>query len=408
MGVDRIKPVMASIWFFVTIDSFFTWNSYGSLMHLLPSIIIIILSVTTSRKNYYRNANIIVFSLFLFMFWWTLRTHASVNGVIIRYFDFIPLAFIAFWPRHQLLKTFNIVRVIFVIYSIGSFFLLVISIAGFLRFVPHFELPAQESLHVLAGFHYNVYGFIVTLSNYVIVVRSCGMTLEPGHFSILLGFIYIIDRLLYSKPNLYLVPGAIATFSTNFFLLLIITETFIFLYSKNHSKKGKYLSYLGILTIFISFILTFLPTSITDEIEHLFYGRSLEKINETFIETNSLISMLDARASDNSVYEYNRLDYVGIIFGGGKLQELLSDYRGMIYQYGIVGLCLSIFIVYSMVRRLDKKVVLIGIFSYLLVLLHRSWMLAYPYIYTLLLFASALSSKEQRWKFEGHLIIKNK
>jgi len=25
-----------------------------------------------------------------------------------------------------------------------------------------------------------------------------------------------------------------------------------------------------------------------------------------------------------------------------------------------------------------------------------------------LLFASALSSKEQRWKFEGHLIIKNK
>ena len=127
---------------------------------------------------------------------------------------------------------------------------------------------------------------------------------------------------------------------------------------------------------------SFLPSDVKEQVEYLAYGRNLESVVEAYNESSSLTSALDERASDDSIAEYEKMSTMQYLFGGGQVDVaeggMLSDYRGMILHIGILGLVLSAFLFFFIVRGTPLKVKIALLFAYFLVLIHRSWMLYAP------------------------------
>ena len=72
---------------------------------------------------------------------------------------------------------------------------------------------------------------------------------------------------------------------------------------------------------------------------------------------------------------------------------MLSDYRVMILLVGLLGMSLSIIAYLSILSRTTRSLAIAMFLAYLLVLLHRSWMLYEPYLYTFALFSVIVGSK---------------
>lgn len=403
MSKEKWLPFLAAIWFFVTIDSFFTWNRFSLIFSLLPSIIVICGSFSfLSQGKYLKNSKITVILLVVFLIWEQINVE-NFGKFIVSLLGFIPVLFILFWPSDYIGKMYILIKNIFVFYALGSAIISVLALLGFLNYIPHFELPPQETLHVNLGGHYNVYfglfPVMIRSEELINIVRPCGMTLEPGHFSIFLGFVYLIERFLGKKINYILIIGAISTFSSAFFVIMIITELLLFLSNANLRKFFKYFFYVPIVLISIFLIYSFLPSETQEQIEYKFYERNLASVVDVLNSTGSLDAALDERASVNSIAKYERLDIVDVLFGGNKIGKggMLSDYRGFIMNVGLIGFFLSFFAYFSILRNTNNKHALALILSYLLVLLHRSWMLYQPYIYTFAFLSVALCCSTDKW-----------
>lgn len=392
MKKEKILPLIMAFWFFVTINSFFTWNSLKPLFHIVPMLLIVILSFPFLKKrNHYDNANTIVFSLFILVVWVVLRLNSHINVILLRLFDFIPLFFIFYMPKSYLSNTYDIIRKVFIFYSIGGAIIVLLSIFGVLGQIPHFVLPAQETIHKDLGLNYNVYGVFPILDTRETFVRCFGMTVEPGHFSIYLGLVYMVDRLMNGKINYWFFPGAFAAFSSTFFIIFIATEVIYLLFSNNRKHLFKYVMYLfGFILVIVS-VYTSIPKAYKTEIDNLFYGRNLEQATEILEATNSLDEALNTRASVEGLSIYDNIDGSTFLFGGEELTDILSDYRGLIVTLGVVGIFFSFVCVYNIVKLTPVKMKLLLFVPYILVLLHRSWMIPHPCIYVLFFFMVSLS-----------------
>ena len=142
-------------------------------------------------------------------------------------------------------------------------------------------------------------------------------------------------------------------------------------------------------------VYTTLPKTYKTEIDYLFYGRNLEQATEIFEASNSLDDALNTRASAEGLSIYDNIDGNTFLFGGEELTDILSDYRGLIVTLGVIGIILSFICVNSLAMQSSLKMKLILYAIYVLVLLHRSWMIPYPSIYTLFFLIIALSSDSQ-------------
>ena len=416
MRSEKLLPIITSIWLLVAMHSFFTWNNYSYLFHIIPPLLIIALSLQVINKNiHYINSNGILLSLLLLVSWIFLRHDVHINIKLLKLFDFIPLFFLLFLPKLYLYKTFDILRKIFIFYSIGCAIITVISFSGYLQYIPHYVLPAQETIHKELGLNYNVYGLFPILDNRDQFVRCCGMVQEPGHFSIYLGIVYMIDRLMRGKINYWLIPGAISAFSSTFFIIFFITEIMSLNHIATSQKKVRNLKYFFLFIVIVFFIYISLGETFKNAIEELFWGRQLGGLLTIVDQTNSLDSALDQRASEIGLEIYNKLDTFSILFGGTKLLDILSDYRGLIVTLGVVGILLSAICIITLSINSPLRMKLIISFVFLLVLIHRSWMIPSPVIYTLFFFAVTLSpnsifTKEITPRFYRQLqnIIKSK
>ncbi|MBR5989815.1 MAG: hypothetical protein IK003_09865 [Prevotella sp.] len=272
---------------------------------------------------------------------------------------------------------------------------------GLISKVPHFVVPPQEALHERMGCVYYVYGLFVTVQDpaQMLIYRACGMMKEPGHFAVVLGFIYLIDRYQGRRINFWLVLCGLLTFSSNFVLIAFFTELHNIFVMSNTRKIVKWFI-LALLAIYIVFL--FLPSDIQDQIYYLFYGRNLEKVIDILSSSSSINEALDERASNLPLAIYNKMTFSEMIvgIGGFDTSYCLSDYRGMIMATGIVGLLLSNIIYLILIRGARKAVAISLLLSFILILMHRSWMLYFPYVYFLSMLAIATTSTQQQYRYE--------
>jgi len=349
------------------------------------------------KKEYSETKKHICIFVSIYIMWVLFTLCDDIPQIVRRLCDFSPILFFIFWPKDLIFKTYIIIRKIVIFYAIGSAVVTVLILLDLNSHLPYFVLPPREALHKNVGIVYNVYGLFVSLCYPVsgVKARACGMLQEPGHFAVVLGSIYMIDRFRKAKENIWIVICGILTFSSIFFFVIIFTEIWN-VFSKKNVKKV--LLVMALLPALIYFIFISLPSQIQEQVEYLFYGRNLEQVVDAYQEASSLNDALDERASDYSLHTYEKMSTFEYVVGGGNLVpgECLSDYRGMIVYMGIIGMVLSIMSYLMILLKIPLKMKLSLICFYFLIIVHRSFMLFEPYIYLYAFFILILANFDNR------------
>ena len=374
------------------------WGPIAPIMHSLPSILIILGTFTIKEiLEYSKNKHYICVFVSTYIIWILFTICDDIPQIVRRLCDFSPILFFIFWPRELILKTYIIIRKIVIFYAIGSAIITILILLDLNSHLPYFVLPPREALHKNIGIVYYVYGLFVTLCYPISGIRgrACGMLQEPGHFAVVLGSIYMIDRFRKAKENIWIVICGILTFSSVFLFTVLFTEI-KYVFSKKNVKKVLFV--MSLVPVLLFFIFISLPSQIQDQIEFLFYGRNLEQVVEAYQEASSLNDALDERASDYSLRTYEKMSTFEYVIGGGNIEpgECLSDYRGMIVYMGTIGMGLSILSYLIILLKIPLKIKLSLICFYILIIVHRSFMLFEPYIYLYAFFVLILADLDNR------------
>jgi hypothetical protein len=383
---NKILPWIVSLWFLVAINSFFLWWSFGRVFRFAAFFGMLISAIILSKKAKVSFYNLIIFLSLLFYLLWLFQFFGRI-GKIIRIIEFIPFFLLLFWPKENLNNCYKLLRKIIIFFAIGSRVVSVLSLVGVLQYLPHFTLEGRSMLHQSRGIEYYVYGAFLTLNG---TARACGPVQEPGHWAVIVGLVYLIDRFALQKRNFWMVLGGVLTFSSAFLVMFLATEL-LNLFSNTSYKQTKQLIFALIGLLIVYFVL---PQTIKDEFNYLFFERNLESVYENYDESGSIEGALDARANTYAISQYQNLTTNSFIFGSGirDTSSALSDYRGTIMYMGLIGLILSIIpSVLILTKAKWRLFIALGV-SLFLVYLHRGWMFFSCYIFFLAFMAVSLSS----------------
>src|SRR5690554_6854962 len=300
---------------------------------------------------------------------------------------FLSLICILSFNANILLSIFLKFRKLIIFFSWVSlivFFLTLIGVSLPYHKIPGFGIVMTNSHE---GSFYKLYGLVVSSTNTVYevggltIARICGPFMEPGHFSIYIGLLLIFEKIVLNKlSKIFIITGAL-TFSPTFLIFLALSWLYEMLYYKKYSNIFKYVLFL---LIPVSLIFIFLD-DIKDELVYLFIGRNFERSGL------SLTELLDDRAGKSALTFYNYFKETPAVWYGKGVEYLedigvLSDYRGMIFKYGIVGFGLSILMLLCIPFFSDKKLERVIVTLIILTIyLHRSWMFENSFIYLFLI-----------------------
>lgn len=390
----NLSSYIACLWLLVTLNSFFVWGSYRFIVTVILNIVLFFLSIFNNNdegESFSKEALLPIIFMSLFMIWSDSRLDANMMKWILTISTLITFFFLTRWPYVSLERTYELFKKILVFFCIGSSIISILGALNLLQYIPHFTLPPQSNLHERLGIVYYVYGCFVTIYNgSTFLPRACGFLQEPGHFSVIVGLVYMIERCLHHKRNLFIIIGGLFTFSFNFILMFFVSEVFM---ASNVRQFGKLLKWLLMVVVGIYIIYTILPENVKDQVYYLLWERNLEEVYGAFEESTSIEMSLDERANEMGLSEYYRLTEDEKLYGIGSLEEnsMLSDYRGMVVSRGFIGLffsiCSSLAIVFLAPRWRQRFVLLFGL---VLVYMHRAWMLGNIYLYFIVFLAVSL------------------
>lgn len=395
---NKFVTYIAVLWLFVVLDSFFIWNSYELMIVLFSNSLVLYVSFRNFQQNGL-SINGKTFSVLLavsvFSLWKILVNTANIYGFFFNFISLVTLVSIMLWPIDCYEKIYKVFRRFVIFICIGSSFVSLLTILGVIGYIPYFELPPRSSLHESLGVVYHVYGCFVTVySGYDFLPRACGVLQEPGHFAIVLGFVYMADRLLKYKISVWVLVCGILTFSSNFPIIVFITEFYNILKIKNLFVIIKY----AIVFLFLGYVAyQSLSKDMQSTVKYLAYERNLEVVVDAVVTSGSLTEALDERTDISGDMAYKRINSSNVWFGLGHEDSFftLSDYRGIIMKYGLIGLLLIVLAIFTVTREFPWRQRIQVIAFLLLVLIHRSWMFTAPYLYFLPYMTSKLYFKSK-------------
>lgn len=405
--MGKIITFVGCFWLFVVLDSFFIWNSYEGLISAFAYISVLLITFLYERQGLLSiNSRTFVSILCVgaFFVWKLFIYSGNINGYVLHTLSMLALLSIMTWPVGQYEQIYKWFRKIIVFFSIGSSLVFLLSVRGLLQYIPYFVLPARSPLHESLGIVYHVYGlFVLNYGELEILPRACGMLQEPGHFAIILGLVYMADRILTKRANAWIVICGFLTFSPNFPFILIITEIYKIFQVNNLLRilKG------FILTAFIGVILfNCLNKETQEDIRYMFYERNLEMVVDAYMSSGSLAEALDERTSSSGDDAFKDINSSNMWVGLGHDETLitLSDYRGVILQYGVIGLILIIIAIVAVTRQFPPKKQAQFLAVLFWVLIQRSWMFYSYYLYFIPFMCSLLynDSAEEDYDEENY------
>lgn len=382
--VDNFIVYISCFWLFTVLNSFFVWNSLGNAIRALAAIAVFFATLILYKRKkikILKRSWLFFLAFFLFYLYLTMVKDSTFASIISRASAFLPMMLIIFWPPEYINNTYRLFRRWIIFFAIGSTLIVILSFSGLISYIPYYVLEAQSALHERHDVVYHVYFCFVTIAgNLSVLPRACGMLQEPGHFSIILGFIYLIDRILKKKPSFWIIICGILTFSFNFILIAVISEIYYVIYNHNFIKTLKVcLGFIALLVI----IFMLLPPDLQEIIYYLAYERNMAEVVDS-LSTGSLQDALDERINQQGAAYYSTFIRSKDIWFGRNINDdtiILSDYRGMLLHIGIIGLIISMFTAIKSSNGISWKTRIPIICTLCLVLLHRSWMFYAPYLY---------------------------
>lgn len=388
--VTRIAPFSVCLWLLCVLNTVFVWFPFGIYLRYIAFCWVVVISLEIVKTSYASKNAWPIFFTTLYLAW--ICVHYGISATLRNVASFVPLLLLYAWPKSLLYSSYKLFRYVVLFFCVGSSVITVLSFVGLTNYIPFFEMPAQSPLHINRGDYYYVYGIFPELHSVGdVFYRACGMMEEPGHFSVILGFIYMIDRITHRKINPLIILCAILTFSSNFFFAVFFVELKNFFH-----LRTKVLLWVTGLVVFSFIIYHALPREMQDTVYNIAYERNFGRASETYSETSSFTSLLDDRANDYGVGIFKMMTPEESAFGGqGDRNVILSDYRGFVLYYGWIGLLISWSILLALTYKLDK-VIFISILLYsFIIFLHRSWMYFSPYMYFFVFLVASFCRKNK-------------
>ena len=390
--IVRWAPYFAVLWLLYVMNSIFAWFSFSVILRVIAVTGVVAASFLMENHEVSKERRWIVILTFLY-FLWALMKMEHLMAYLSVAMTFVPFMCIVFWPDELLLRTYNVFRKVVIFFAIGSTIITALSYVGLTARIPHFEVGPQSALHDNRGDFYYVYGIFPELNGEgFFFSRACGMMEEHGHFSIVLGLVYLIDRYTHRKINPAIIIGAIFTFSSTFFLILFFTEFWNFI---THWRKT--LLYLVCSVVLCIIAFKALPRDMQDMVYYLAYERNMEQVVEAYDSSGSLDEALDERANDLGQNVYDKLSFEEKLIGGeGDRFIVLSDYRGFIVTMGYIGLLLVILISLTTLFGAPPLLKVSLFLSLMMIMLHRSWFFYEPFPYFMSFMACTLYQYKQK------------
>ena len=377
-GIEKWAPWFAVLWLLYVMNSVFAWYSFSVILRVIAATGVIFASYQMEDHVITRKRGWIAFLTCLYMLWAAMKMDHFLAYLSV-VMTFLPFMCIVFWPDELLKRTYELFRKVVIFFAIGSTILTALSYVGITSHIPHIEMMSQSPLHENRNDYYIVYFGIFPELNGVEIFfhRACGMMEEPGHFSIVLGLIYLIDRYTHRRINPMIIIAAIFAFSSTFFLIMFFTEFWnMIVYWR------KTLLYILCAIVLGVIVYRALPRDMQDMVYYLAYERNMEQVVDAYDKSGSLNEALDERANDTGQNVYSRLSFEQKLVGGeGGRFLILSDYRGFIVAMGYIGLWIVIII--SLFTLFGAPFLLkISLFlSLMMIMLHRSWFFYEPFPY---------------------------
>jgi hypothetical protein len=386
-GIEKFAPWFAVLWLLYAMNSILAWYSFGVVFRVVAATGVVFATYQMEEHKVTKVRGWIAFLTFLYFLWAAMKMDHFLAYLSVT-MTFLPFMCILFWPDEQIEKTYKAFRNVVIFFAIGSAILTLLSYVGLTSHIPHFELGSQSELHENRNDYYYVYfGLFPELNGLDIFFhRACGMMEEPGHFSIVLGLVYLIDRYTNRKINPCIIICAILAFSSAFFLIMLFTEFWNIIVSWR-----KALLYLCCAAALGIIVYRALPSDMQEMVYYLAYERNMEQVVDSFEKSGSLDEALDERANDMGQNVYDRLSFDQKLVGGeGGRFLVLSDYRGFIVSMGYIGLWLVIFISLLSLSGAPPLLKISLLLSLLMIMLHRSWFFYEPFPYLMSFIACVL------------------
>lgn len=384
--VIRVAPFCAVLWLLYVMNTVFAWIPFHVILRLIGVSGVFAASLLMKNREVTNLRIRIAFLVFCYFLWTVVKMEHAVAYISVA-IDFSPLMCILFWPANMLKDIYTIFRKIVIFFAIGSTIITLLYYVGQLSHIPHFELPSQSSLHENHQDYYNVYIiFPELIAPGSFTRRACGMMEEPGHFGIVLGYVYLIDRYTHRRIHPAIFVCAILTFSSTFFLILFFTEIWNFI---RYWKKT--LLYTVSAAILAVVVFQALPRDMQDVVKFLAFERNMEQVTETFENSGSLTEALDERSNDLGNLVYDRMSFSKKIVGGEWDGDIvLSDYRGFIVTHGLIGIVIIILVSLASLHGATFQLKMSLFLTMFLIMLHRAWFFYEPFPYFMAFIACSL------------------
>lgn len=391
------------VWLLIMLEGFWCWflgsvsirilQLFGFLLIMSMTIVLHCnkgLSVTHNRLYLmYAHLLYVVYSVFQLVI-----LNRPLTSVVVRFITLFPLVLILFWKVDVLAKSYVLFRKLMLFFSIGAILLVVLTVTGLIDKFPYMEIrDTGREFYINQGTAFRVYGFgniAVSMKTGMFsgfIPRALGPFHEGGHFAIYIGMVVIIDRMLGKRLNPFFLISGIMTFSMAFVILLVISEIMDVVVN----KRPKILS-LTIVAIVATVVMISLPKDIKEWMKYMLYERNFESVVAAISSSGNLSSGLDERVNASALRSFESFVHSNeIYFGATHIvgNEVMSDYRGLLFNKGLIGFLIIILMLFTLLLNIEKKYIVYFIGVLLLVLLHRSWMYSSCYIQCIVLIGAA-------------------
>jgi hypothetical protein len=393
--IINTASIVGALFLFLSLNPFIFWITYPPIINFSLLISIIFTTVILNNNNLIevtKSKLTITFLLLLFMIQISTPLFGGVAFDIGRMIYFFGLILMIFFSPKVHLEIFNVFRKFMYFFSVCS---IVIFLTTLIRIdLPYYKIPGFSLVMTRSfpGSFYKLYGFVVTASHSenvfggLKIVRSCGPFLEGGHYAIYLGIVMFTEKFLFNRITKIFILASIFTLSPTVIFFL----GFIFIYDTLFVKNGKKFIPYSLATILILGFVISISGDLGNQIYYLLIESKLESV-----ESNTVSDILNDRAGKIALDSYEEYSKTSDVYFGKGLNDLedlgvLSDYRGLIYVYGLIGFLFCIIASLYMCLKILRynQIRFFFVLSFIIIISHRSWMMNSTFIYAIFIIAS--------------------
>lgn len=391
---------LASINFAVLL--FWSLNPY--VRWIIPSelaLVVLFLSTVTTTILLNKNTNrgveldhykkiILLATLFFLIYFTTPMVHTMRWGHFLFFITFmfvIPLNNLIIYRGYKYLKkTIVILSVIALVYWVLNYLKVPLPYISYI----------SESRNVNLGDYYRIYGPAISLYRGAQPIgggleRICCVFGEPGHYGIYIAFILAIDKFRFKKKeNILIALIGCLTFSTAYFGLLFLGILYRIISDRGLKQDvRKIIYFFGI--IFISLLIFN---------SKLFFQTMTQRVIEDK-KVENVTDLVENRALENTKTTFESFAKTSQIVVGNGYEDIsiqTTNWRGLIYQFGIIGGCCVVFLVFSIVSKGNLLYALLLLSMTIVVLSHRAFFMYSTTIYMLLFTAICVNITTEKIK----------